>query len=165
VIQVKIVYLIFIEYKTNVNIKIELHIFYIYIENQTTNMSSIQVLTDTLPKDGYKLICEYYNTHKPEDAMFIRKAGVYEGGFEIPLNKDELNILSQRYSNLDPNQMVRQLRWNMGWLLSFGYAGLHESEEKLLLDSLIHVLGKDKVVYKPYTNNETWWEEQLPRGR
>ena len=45
-----------------------------------------------------------------------------------------------------------EVRWNMGWLLSFSYAGLHESEEKLLLDSLIHVLGKDNVVYKPYTN-------------
>jgi hypothetical protein len=124
-------------------------------------MSSIQVLTDTLPKDGYNRICKYYNTHKPKDAMIIRKAGVCEGGFEIPLNKEELNILRQNYYNLDPNQMVRQLRWNLGWLRGRGHVSLLESEEKLLLDALRHVLGKDNVVYKPYTNNKTWWEEQF----
>ena len=123
-------------------------------------MSSIQVLTDKLPKNGYNLICSYYNTHKPSGASPIREAGVCEGGFEIPLTETEINQLKVKYGRLDPNQTVRQLRWNLGWLRSFGHAGLHESEELLLLESLRNLMGPSKVRYAPYKYNKTWWENQ-----
>lgn len=124
-------------------------------------MNSIQVLTDKLPKNGYHLICEYYNTNKSVDAMPLQKANVCEGGFEIPLNESELAIIRRRYDILDQNQKVRQLRWSLGWLISMGHNGLFKEEEELLLKSLKHVLGEDKVDYKPYIYNKTWWESQL----
>lgn len=124
-------------------------------------MNSIQVLTDKLPPNAYDMICNYYNTHKPNEASPIRKAGVYEGGFEIPLTKTEINQLKAKYGSLDPNQTVRQLRWNLGWLLNYGHAGLLQSEELLLLESLRNLLGPSKVRYVPYKYNKTWWENQL----
>jgi hypothetical protein len=107
----------------------------------------IKVLTSTLP-GGYAPIVENYNANKPADWSPIREAGVCEGGFEIPLNAEEISQLKQYNSNkklLNDNDYVRQLRWSNGKLCSLGNDPLREEEQLLLGKSLIAVLGADKV--------------------
>ena len=48
----------------------------------------IQVLLDKLPKNGYSLICAEYNSNKGS-LPTIRKANVYEGGFEVSIQFEE----------------------------------------------------------------------------
>ena len=113
---------------------------------------NIQVLTDTLPIDGYQKFCKYYNQNKPKSWMAISKAGVYEGGFEVPLSPTEISRLKERYPDriLDPNDKFRQLRWSNGWLIGWGYSPLREDETALLYAALQNVLGESKVNYKPF---------------
>ena len=40
------------------------------------------------PENGYKRICEEYNLNRG-DLPPIKKAGVYEGGFEVPIHFNE----------------------------------------------------------------------------
>jgi hypothetical protein len=123
---------------------------------------NIQVLTDTLPSNGYSNICRYYNQHKPTDWMPLSKAGIYEGGFEVRLSQTEIDNLKQRYQRyLDPNEKVRQYRWNNGWLCGMGYVPLNEDETLLLYKGLQNILGETKVDYKKFSYNKEWWENQL----
>ena len=109
----------------------------------------IHVLTDILPVNGYINICKYYNDHKPEGCMPLSKAGVCEGGFEVQLSQIEICSLKQTSQrHLDPNDKVRQLRWNDGWLFGMGYIPLKNEEILLLYKSLQYVLGESKVEYK-----------------
>jgi len=120
-------------------------------------MKSIQVLVDKLPVNGYHDICKYYNENRSDGSQSICRAGVCEGGFEISLSKDELKSKTQY--RLDPNDMVRQLRWSNGWLLNMGYMGLTEEQTKLLFEALKSVLGSVNVVYKEYVDNSKWWNK------
>ena len=109
-------------------------------------MSIIQVHVDTLPTNGYKDICQFYNQNRKPNSNPIREAGVWEGGFEISLTDQEINKIKLRTMyTLDPNDTVRQVRWSKGCLLAMGYAGFQEEEYQLLYNSLVHVLGKDNV--------------------
>ena len=105
----------------------------------------ITVLTDNLPKNGYRDILNYYNANKPYNWKDLRKAGVYEGGFEVPKNESEIEELQKRYRYLDPNERVRQLRWSNGRLLSLGHFPLSDEETLLLYQALKHVLGESLV--------------------
>jgi hypothetical protein len=112
-------------------------------------MFTIKVLTDSLP-DGYEPILNAYNANRPEGLEPIRKAGVFEGGFEIPLNAEEIKKMKELRSNLDANNYVRQVRWNRGKLQSGYHVGLNTQETHLLYYALIQVLGADKVIQIPY---------------
>lgn len=112
-------------------------------------MFTIKVLTDSLP-GGYKPIIDAYNAKRPEGLEPIRKAGVYEGGFEIPLNAEEIKKMKEFRSMLDANDYVRQVRWNRGKLQSGYHKGLNTQETHLLYDALVEVLGADKVQQIPY---------------
>ena len=112
-------------------------------------MFTIKVLTDSLP-GGYQPIIDAYNAKRPEGLEPIRKAGVYEGGFEIPLNAEEIQKMKQFRSYPDANDYVRQVRWNSGKLRCGYHVGLNTQETQLLYDALIQVLGADKVQQLPF---------------
>ena len=114
-------------------------------------MNTIKVLIDTLP-GGYAPILEAYNARRPEGSEPIRKAQVCEGGFEIPLNDEELKQKKKyredrgRSHLLDANDCVRQLRWSNGRLDSGYHVGFHDEETQLLYEALVRVLCAVKVI-------------------
>jgi coenzyme F420-reducing hydrogenase alpha subunit len=111
-------------------------------------MFTIHVLLKTLP-GGYAPILATYNANRPAGSEQIYKAGVCEGGFEIPLNAQEREHLEQRAKQLgrrlDANSYVRQLRWNKGKLQSGNFAGFTEAELTLLYSALVAVFGAENV--------------------
>ena len=125
-------------------------------------MPYIQVLVNKLPTNCYQDIIKYYNERRPEGSQPIYKAAVCEGGFEIPLDKEEIDNLKTHKGQpyLDPNDTVRQVRWNSGWLLNMSYMNLREEETSLLYQALKHVMGDDQVVCQNYVNNKTWWNKR-----
>lgn len=122
-------------------------------QNQSTSMFTIKVLLSTLP-GGYAPILAAYNARRPAESEPIRAAGVCEGGFEIPLNAEEIKqkekYAKERDRMLDANSYVRQLRWRRGELTSGYYAGFTIEETKILYEALIEVLGSDKVTMTDY---------------
>ena len=118
-------------------------------------MFTIKVLSKTLP-GGYGPILATYNANRPAGSEQIYKAGVCEGGFEIPLNAQEREKLEQRAkqlgSRLDANSYVRQLRWNKGKLQAGYYVGFTEAELTLLYSVLVSVLGPENVEAIAYEN-------------
>lgn len=110
-----------------------------------SSSTTIRVLSDTLP-GGYAPILAFYNTNKPATWSPINKAAVCEGGFEIPLNAEEIARRREiSMGMMDPNDYVRQLRWHKGTLESFTHVPLKEEEIRLLGRALAAVLGADKV--------------------
>jgi hypothetical protein len=112
-------------------------------------MMTIKVIPTKLT-NGYKPIIEYYNLNKPKDWNPIKKLHRDGGGFEIALNKEELQRSrewSSRFSPLfDDNNAIKQLRWSsLGTLTSAGYIGFNEKETELLFKSLKHSLGDEQV--------------------
>ena len=104
----------------------------------------IKVLLQSFP--GYGPILEWYNANKPNEWQAIRKAGIAEGGFEVPLTKAELEIMQEKYERLEPDQYVRQLEWHRGELRQHhNYATLWEEETLLLGKALQTVLGDENV--------------------
>ena len=112
-----------------------------------SSSSTIRVLSDMLP-GGYAPILAFYNANKPLHWSPINKAAVCEGGFEIPLNADEIVRLKERSGGamLNHNDYVRQLRWNKGALVPFTHVPLREEEILLLGRALASAVGADKVV-------------------
>jgi len=114
-------------------------------------MNTIKVLIDTLP-GGYAPILEAYNARRPAGSEPIRKAQVCEGGFEIPLNNEELKQKKKyredrgRNHLLDANDCVRQLRWRNGMLVSGYHVGFDDEETQLLYEALVSVLGAGNVI-------------------
>ena len=104
----------------------------------------ISVGLETL-RGGYRPILDYYNLNRPEGSQPLCEAGVCEGGFEIPLSKEELALYKNRGLTLDPNRKVRQLRWNKGELVSMGYQALTQEETILLYHALCYSLGNENV--------------------
>ena len=116
-------------------------------------MFTIKVLLSTLPS-GYAPILAAYNARRPAESEPIREAGVCEGGFEIPLNAEEIKqkekYAKERGRMLDANNYVRQLRWRRGELTSGYHQGFSIEETKILYEALIEVLGSDKVTMTEY---------------
>jgi len=113
-----------------------------------TTTTTIKVLTEKLT-NGYQPILDYYNLNKPKDWNPIKKLNRDGGGFEIDLNKEELQRSrewSSRFCPLfDDNNAIKQLRWSSGELTSAGYIGFNEQETELLFKSLKHSLGDEQV--------------------
>ena len=99
-------------------------------------MAYIKFNRDTV---NYEKVIAEYNGNKPAAWHSIRKAGVYEGGFEIPLPSEEC------IGAWDENECVKQLRWSNGLLYHFGHRGFNQAETKLLFDALGKVYGFDTV--------------------
>ena len=63
--------------------------------NQSSKMNStynIKVLVKSFP--SYTPILDWYNANKPKHWSPIKEAGIYEGGFEVPLTEVELEYFT-----------------------------------------------------------------------
>lgn len=115
-------------------------------------MSSIKFIAEKL-YGGYQPILDYYNKNKPAEAEPLEKTSAVEGGFEIKLNKTELEkhlkqLEKWRGSTLrDYNDTVKQMRFTgNSELTSGGHVGFSKAETKLLFQALQHSLGADQVI-------------------
>ena len=103
----------------------------------------IQVLLDTITSQQMTDILDYYNKNKLPNEQPLEKLDRIEGGFKI-------NIDYMINELCDDNKKIKQLRWNDGFLLSQYYKSFTKTEEKLLYDALVSVLGNAYVVIKEY---------------
>jgi hypothetical protein len=108
-------------------------------------MLQIRVFFETITQDQTNAIINYYNQHKNADWNKIEKNTAAEGGFMIPLKPEEIKGASK-----NPNDMVKQVRWNRKRLLSGRYGNylnaFTDEETTLLYDAMVSVFGKDDVV-------------------
>jgi len=130
-----------------VNIFLE-HIKLIYLLNShfyiITKMLQIRVSFETITPDQTNAVIDYYNQHKNADWNEIEKNVAAEGGFMIALKPDEIKPGSK-----NPNDMVKQVRWNRKRLLSGRYGKylnvFSDDETTLLYDAMVSVFGKELV--------------------
>jgi hypothetical protein len=95
-------------------------------------------------KGGYKPIVDLYNKWKPSDWKPIFEGRFCEGGFEMELEDDlREQQLSKRYN--DPNDLVRQVRWNNGKLESGYHIPFKPYHTSLLFDVLVEIWGPENV--------------------
>ena len=107
---------------------------------------TIQVLVDTFKKEIYKVVTDYYNQNKPDGWTELISGRFDEGGFEMALDTELLQKqLGRGYR--DTNQLVRQVRWNHGKLVSgWQHIPFTDEQTELLFRALQHGFGVDKVV-------------------
>jgi len=108
-------------------------------------MLQIRVFFETITQEQTCDVINYYNQHKNADWNKIEKNVAAEGGFMIPLKPEEINGAST-----NPNDMVKQLRWNRKRLLCGRYGKylnvFSDDETTLLYDSMVSVFGKDDLI-------------------
>jgi hypothetical protein len=61
-----------------------------------------------------------------------------EGGFQI-----QISYMKDQYC--DPNNKIKQLRWNKGYLSPMKYISFTYKEQKLLYYALVYVIGEEYV--------------------
>jgi hypothetical protein len=109
-----------------------------------TKMLQIRVSFETITPDQTNAVIDYYNQHKNADWNEIEKNVAAEGGFMIALKPDEIKPDSK-----NPNDMVKQVRWNRKRLLSGRYGKylnvFSDDETTLLYDAMVSVFGKELV--------------------
>ena len=99
----------------------------------------ISVKFDSISKEQYQRVIEYYNKNKLLTDNNLQVLDRAEGGFKINLDFNE-----EKYG---VNGKIKQLRWCKGKLLLPGYYIDFTNDEKILLyKSLCHVFGEDKVL-------------------
>ena len=94
-------------------------------------------------KGGYKPIIDLYNKMKPSSWKPIFEGRFCEGGFEMALEDEIIKMRGSRYN--DPNDLVRQVRWNRGKLESGSYIGFKPCHTALLFDVLVQIWGPENV--------------------
>ena len=108
-------------------------------------MLQIRVSFEKITPEQTSIIIDYYNEHKNTDWNEIEKNTAAEGGFMIALKPEEIKTDSK-----NPNDMVKQVRWNRKRLLSARYGNylytFTNEETTLLYDAMVSVFGKDDVV-------------------
>lgn len=98
----------------------------------------IRIYVDYIDKDNYERIVDYYNSNIPFGEPKLEILDRCEGGFKIACPSGEN----------DPNQNIKQLRWNKKRLLPFrGYKGFSKYEEMMLFIAIRSVFG-DYVIYE-----------------
>ena len=107
-------------------------------------MLQIQVSFETIAPEQYSAVIDYYNQHKNADWNEIEKNTAAEGGFMIALKPDEIKTDSK-----NPNDMVKQVRWNRKRLLCGRYGKylnvFTDEETTLLYDAMVTVFGKELI--------------------
>jgi len=107
-------------------------------------MLQIQVSFETISPEQTCDVIKYYNQHKSADWNKIEKNTAAEGGFMIPLKPEEI-----KGASTNPNDMVKQVRWNRKRLLSGRYGKylnvFSDDETTLLYDAMVSVFGKELV--------------------
>ena len=105
----------------------------------------IRVLVDTINKETYQKILDYYNTHKEDGEYPLEVAKVYEGGFEIQRPQKEWKI--NPYTRcISEDDKVRQLRWKNGYLNSLAHTSFTAKQTLLLYDALVFALPGQVVL-------------------
>ena len=101
---------------------------------------TIRVVPETIDKETFQKILDYYNANKPEDEEPLERLPRAEGGFQI-----QLTDMKDKYC--DDNKKIRQLRWNsIGQLVSRGYIDFTAKQGTLLYEALVYGLGKANVI-------------------
>jgi hypothetical protein len=106
---------------------------------------TIRVLVETIDKETFQKILDYYNQHKDENEAPLERAKVAEGGFEIPIPEEQWT--QSGYGFVDANSKVRQLRWNQyGQLVSKGYKTFTTKQGLMLYDALVYALPGNVII-------------------
>jgi len=113
----------------------------------------IKLLLKEIEKEELEQILHYYNSNKLDNEEPLELLNRCEGGFQI-------KISYMKNYQARANDKIKQVRWKSGYLISNPYISFKYEEEKLLFDSLVYVLGKDKVkmettskIYTYYSNS------------
>jgi len=106
----------------------------------------IKVLVKEIEKEQLEQILHYYNSNKCDNEEPLELLDRCEGGFQIKIS------YMKNYEGL-ANDRIKQVRWKRGYLISNPYISFTYEEEKLLFESLVYVLGKDKVKMETTTKN------------
>jgi hypothetical protein len=99
----------------------------------------IKVLVDSINKETYNCILNYYNSNKLDIEEPLERLDRTEGGFKI-------NIKNMKDKICDANNKIKQLRWNKGYLDSKYYIGFNEKETMLLYESLVFGLKGNVIL-------------------
>lgn len=108
-------------------------------------MNTIRVLANTISKEEFEQILEYYNTYKTEDENPLERLDRTEGGFQIQLPSDKWKI-DDYLGFADVNDKIRQLRWSNGRLVSGLYTGFTPKQYMLLYDALAYALPGNVIL-------------------
>ena len=107
-------------------------------------MLQIRVSFEKITPEQTSIIIDYYNQHKNADWNEIEKNTAAEGGFMIALKPEEIKPGSK-----NPNDMVKQVRWNRKRLLCARYGNylytFTDEETILLYDAMVSVFGKELI--------------------
>jgi hypothetical protein len=106
----------------------------------------IKVLVKEIEKEQLEQILHYYNSNKCDNEEPLELLDRCEGGFQI-------KISYMKNYELRANDKIKQVIWKNGYLISNPYISFKYEEEKLLFESLVYVLGKDKVKMETTTKN------------
>ena len=112
--------------------------FYIFYSKTTECKMSIKVLVKEIEEKQLQEILHYYNSNKCDNEEPLELLNRCEGGFQIKLSY-------MKNQEGDENNKIKQVRWKNGYLVSEPYISFKYKEKQLLFDSLVYVLGKDKV--------------------
>ena len=99
---------------------------------------SIKVLVKEIEEKQLQEILHYYNSNKCDNEEPLELLNRCEGGFQIKLSY-------MKNQEGDENNKIKQVRWKNGYFVSEPYISFKYKEKQLLFDSLVYVLGKDKV--------------------
>ena len=107
----------------------------------------IRVLVNKFSKHEMDQILIYYNSHKNNNDKCIERLNRAEGGFMIEIDKiDEINKIDKN-SNENPNEKIKQLRWDKKKLVKHQhYPSFTDTELLLLFESMKEVLGNNVVL-------------------
>ena len=101
---------------------------------------SISVKFSSYSSEEVERVIDYYNQIKPSHTNVIEELDRCEGGFKIT----EIETAAA-----DPNQQIKQLRWNKRKLDPMNNRGFTQEETLRLYQSLVHVFGESLVSYDP----------------
>jgi hypothetical protein len=107
-------------------------------------MPIIKVLVDTINKETFQKILDFYNNNKEAGEAPLQGLSRAESGFQIGLPENQWKKDYLGYSG--SNDKIRQLRWNKGRLDSSGYIGFTEKQYILLYEALFHSLEPGTVI-------------------
>jgi hypothetical protein len=107
---------------------------------------TIQVLVDTIDKETFQKILDFYNENKNADEPPLKRLDRAEGGFKIELPESEWEKDFNGF--VDDNNKIRQLRWFNGELVSFGHRSFTAKQGILLYEALVYSLPPGSVILK-----------------
>jgi hypothetical protein len=106
-------------------------------------MVYIRVLVDSIDKETFQKILDYYNSKKEEKENPLERLPRAEGGFQINLPE---SLWEKDYRGfIGENQKIQQVRWKHGRLVG-SHISLNMKQYMLLYDALVHVLPGNVIL-------------------